>query len=101
MPAATCAGVGIAVSHINEGKLLEALEILDFIIGSTQGPHNTGAHIARGTARAMLHDLEGAKRLHSCCSWASMFLLSFRRHMFVSGVYAAGQHECLHCRGRE
>ena len=48
------------MSHINEGKLGEALEILDHIIGSTRGPHNTGAHIARGTARAMLHDLEGA-----------------------------------------
>ena len=52
-------GVGIAVSHINEGKLEEAMEILDYIISSTTGPHNTGAHIARGTARAMLRDLEG------------------------------------------
>ena len=52
-------GVGIAVSHINEGKLNEAMEILDYIISATTGPHNTGAHIARGTARAMLRDLGG------------------------------------------
>ena len=52
--------VGIAVSHINEGKLQEALEILDYIIGSATGPQNTGAYIARGTARAILRDLEGA-----------------------------------------
>ena len=51
--------VGIAVSHINEGKLQEALEILDYIIGSATGPQNTGAYIARGTARAILRDLEG------------------------------------------
>ncbi len=53
------AGVGIAVSHINEGKLGEALDILDHILGSSRGAHSTGAHIARGTARAMLRDLEG------------------------------------------
>ena len=52
-------GVGIAVSHINEGKLEDSMEILDYIISATTGPHNTGAHIARGTARAMLRDLEG------------------------------------------
>lgn len=68
-------GVGIAVSHINEGKLAEAMEILDYIIGTTTGPQNTGAHIARGTARAMLRNLEGDRslqlhaadvRLHAC-----------------------------------
>lgn len=52
-------GVGIAVSHINEGKLDQAMEILDYIISNTTGPQNSGAHIARGTARAMLRDLEG------------------------------------------
>ena len=59
-------GVGIAVSHINEGKLEEAMEILDYIISATTGPHNTGAHIARGTARAMLRDLEGDIPTEAC-----------------------------------
>lgn len=35
------------------------MEILEYIISTTAGPQNTGAHIARGTARAMLRDLEG------------------------------------------
>ena len=47
------------------------MEILEYIISTTAGPQNTGAHIARGTARAMLRDLEGEslknlpKHLHS------------------------------------
>ena len=54
------AGVGIAVSHINEGRLQEALDILEHIIGSAgEGQHTMGAHIARGTARAMMRDLPG------------------------------------------
>lgn len=54
------AGVNIAVSHVNEGNLAEALEILDHIIATTKGTHISGAHVTRGTARAMLRDLQGA-----------------------------------------
>jgi hypothetical protein len=51
------AGVGVAVSHVNDGKLSEALEILEYIINTTKGSHTTGAYLTRGTARAMLNDL--------------------------------------------
>ena len=61
------------------------MEILEYIISTTAGPQNTGAHIARGTARAMLRDLEGEARkyfsmfipaalhamLHNCTALAS------------------------------
>ena len=53
------AGVSIAVGHVNEGNLTEALDILDHIIATTTGAHLSGAHVARGTARAMLRDLQG------------------------------------------
>lgn len=52
-------GVSIAVGHVNEGNLTEALDILDHIIATTTGAHMSGAHVARGTARAMLRDLQG------------------------------------------
>ncbi|BDA45969.1 probable UDP-N-acetylglucosamine-peptide N-acetylglucosam at N-terminal half [Coccomyxa sp. Obi] len=53
-------GVSIAVGHVNEGNLSEALDILDHIIATTTGAHLSGAHVARGTARAMMRDLQGA-----------------------------------------
>ena len=55
----SAAGVSIAVGHVNEGNLSEALDILDHIIASTSGAHLSGAHVARGTARAMKRDLTG------------------------------------------
>ena len=70
-------GVGIAVSHINEGKLNEAMEILDYIISATTGPHNTGAHIARGTARAMLRDLGGITLAQACLQYCSRRAVTF------------------------
>jgi hypothetical protein len=53
------AGVSIAVGHVNEGNLSEAIDILDHIIATTNGAHLSGAHVARGTARAMMRDLKG------------------------------------------
>ncbi len=53
------AGVSIAVSHVNEGNLAAAIDILDHIIATTSGAHLSGAHVARGTARAMMRDLKG------------------------------------------
>ena len=47
------------MSHVNDGKLTEALEILEYIISSTTGAHRTGAFLTRGTARAMMNDLQG------------------------------------------
>lgn len=55
------AAIGLAVSQINAGKLDEAEKLLSSIIrDSDKKAPNLGAHVARGTARALRRELEGA-----------------------------------------
>ncbi len=56
----TAPAVGVAVLHINAGRLDAAMQMLDDIIEHAQGP-DVSAHVARGTARAMSNQLAGAK----------------------------------------
>lgn len=59
MPDASTA-VGLAVSHINSGRVDEALQLLADVIRNSQAP-NMGALVARGTARALKRDLSGMR----------------------------------------
>ena len=54
------AAVSIAVNQINKGLMPDALAILDRVIAGAAAP-NGPAHLARGTARAMNGQLEGAR----------------------------------------
>ena len=55
------AAIGLAVTQINAGKLDEADKLLTNIINeSDKKAPNLGAHVARGTARALRRELEGA-----------------------------------------
>lgn len=45
-------------SQINAGKVTEAIELLDSILA--QSPNELSARVARGTARALARNLEGA-----------------------------------------
>ena len=60
------------------------MEILEYIISTTAGPQNTGAHIARGTARAMLRDLEGETAKSP--SMSSPAVLHALMHMCTTSV---------------
>eukprot|EP00891_Asterochloris_glomerata_P001301 jgi/Astpho2/1301/fgenesh1_pg.00024_%23_11_t len=55
----TAPAVGVAVLHINAGRLDAAMQMLDDIIEHAQGP-DVSAHVARGTARAMSNQLAEA-----------------------------------------
>ena len=50
--------VGLAVTQINAGQHEEALRLLDEIIANARKP-NCGAHLVRGTGRALRHELQG------------------------------------------
>ena len=52
--------VGMAVAHINAGRVEEALQLLDGAIEASTVP-NMGALVARGTARALKRDLTGMR----------------------------------------
>ena len=54
----TSMAVGMAVTHINAGRVEEALQLLDGVIEASTEP-NMGALVARGTARALKRDLTG------------------------------------------
>ncbi|DBA80252.1 hypothetical protein WJX79_002480 [Trebouxia sp. C0005] len=55
------AAIGLAVTQINAGKLDEADKLLTSIIDDTdKKAPNLGAHVARGTARALRRELQGA-----------------------------------------
>ena len=59
------AAIGLAVTQINAGKLDEADKLLTSIIDDTdKKAPNLGAHVARGTARALRRELQGAD---PCC----------------------------------
>lgn len=54
------AAIGLAVTQINAGKLDEAEKLLTGIINQTdKKAPNLGAHVARGTARALRRELQG------------------------------------------
>ena len=54
------AAIGLAVTQINAGKLDEADKLLTSIIDDTdKKAPNLGAHVARGTARALQRELQG------------------------------------------
>lgn len=54
------AAIGLAVTQINAGKLDEADKLLTSIIDDTdKKAPNLGAHVARGTARALRRELQG------------------------------------------
>ncbi|KAK9817859.1 hypothetical protein WJX72_003273 [[Myrmecia] bisecta] len=53
------AAVSVAVTQINAGKLPEAIALLDKVIAENKKP-DLGAHVARGTARALRRELEAA-----------------------------------------
>lgn len=53
--------ISLAVTQINAGKLDEADKLLSGIISETdKRTPNLGAHVARGTARALRRELQGA-----------------------------------------
>ena len=52
--------VGVAVLHINAGRLEAAMQMLDDVVKHAQSP-DVSAHVARGTARAMSNQLAGAQ----------------------------------------
>ncbi|KAK9834212.1 hypothetical protein WJX84_007873, partial [Apatococcus fuscideae] len=56
------AAVSLAVAQINAGKIQEAEELLDAVVGNAGDGRsaNLGAFVARGTARALQRKLEGA-----------------------------------------
>lgn len=58
--------ISLAVTQINAGKLDEADKLLSGIISETdKRTPNLGAHVARGTARALRRELQGtASALH-------------------------------------
>lgn len=56
----TSMAVGMAVTHINAGRVDEALQLLDGAIEASTVP-NMGALVARGTARALKRDLTGTR----------------------------------------
>jgi len=59
------AAIGLAVTQINAGKLDEADKLLTSIIDDTdKKAPNLGAHVARGTARALRRELQGTD---TCC----------------------------------
>ena len=54
------AAISLAVTQINSGKLEEADKLLTGIIDQTDAKTpNLGAHVARGTARALQRELQG------------------------------------------
>ena len=54
------AAIGLAVTQINAGKLDEADQLLTGIIDDTdKATPNLGAHVARGTSRALRRELPG------------------------------------------
>ena len=54
------AAISLAVTQINAGKLDEADKLLSSIISTTdKKTPNLGAHVARGTARALRRELQG------------------------------------------
>ena len=67
------AAIGLAVTQINAGKLDEADKLLTGIINeSDKKAPNLGAHVARGTARALRRELEGT-HLGFLCKAAMAF----------------------------
>ena len=56
----TAPAVGVAVLHINAGRLDAAMQMLNDIIEHAHSP-DVSAHVARGTARAMSNQLAGAQ----------------------------------------
>lgn len=55
--------ISLAVTQINAGKLDEADKLLSGIISETdKRTPNLGAHVARGTARALRRELQGGVR---------------------------------------
>lgn len=59
------AAISLAVTQINAGKLDEADKLLSSIIKDTdKKTPNLGAHVARGTARALRRELQGTSWLN-------------------------------------
>lgn len=67
------AAIGLAVTQINNGRFDEADKLLSGIINETdKRTPNLGAHVARGTARALRRELQGtAHSIH----WLSETLI--------------------------
>ena len=66
MPDSTVA-ISLAVTQINAGKLDEADKLLSSIISETdKRTPNLGAHVARGTARALRRELQGGRLTMHC-----------------------------------
>ena len=58
--------ISLAVTQINAGKLDEAERLLSGIIDeSDKRTPNLGAHVARGTARALRRELDGMPGAHT------------------------------------
>ncbi len=77
------AAIGLAVTQINAGKLDEADKLLTSIIDDTdKKAPNLGAHVARGTARALRRELQGTNthpvrcRCHAHISVCVPFLVA-------------------------
>ncbi len=71
--------IGLAVTQINAGKLDEAGKLLTSIIDDTdKKAPNLGAHVARGTARALQRELQGTDTscwCHAHVSVCPLFVL--------------------------
>lgn len=58
--------ISLAVTQINAGRLDEAEKLLTGIINDNGKPTpNLGAHVARGTARALRRELDGMLPSHA------------------------------------
>ena len=53
----------MAITQINQGRLAEAVDMLDDAVGASSQP-NFSAHLARGTARALQRKLKGMGQGH-------------------------------------
>ena len=60
----------MAITQINQGRLAEAVDMLDDAVGASSQP-NFSAHLARGTARALQRKLKGTGQGHQVLSKVS------------------------------
>ena len=66
------AAISLAVTQINAGMVDEADKILSSIISETdKRTPNLGAHVARGTARALRRELQGTAHDMIAITWSS------------------------------
>ena len=81
--------ISLAVTQINAGKLDEAERLLSGLIDeSDKRTPNLGAHVARGTARALRRELDGMPGMHTTVALAQPL------HECTAEPITSGQRPC-------